>query len=667
MTLLLIVKRVKMEKVEVEFTVDDYKSQLIALLQGKKFIEFERLIELVSKKEKISKTALKKEIKEKVNEDFKKSIANLTGQYKMPSGFFIKDDIVFREIKDGVTYVCEFCTVAEIHRTNDNAESIFTINFQKTNRSISFKSDEFVDNKLLETILLNHGVYIGDKLKDFKSYVSGFIRMNIDVIPTVIRVNRTGWQNVAVDDKGQIRVVNGYCNPILKPALTYIDSITDTIYREGDIVTATEIVKTGVRYKGSCLAILSGLAATLIKPLAKQGLGNFVVNFSGDTGQGKTLSSRIGLSMFGNAQESNENSLINSMSSTAVGGELLFAQFMDMPILLDEAGTIKGTAEKKAQHIIEIIFQFFSGTGKTRGQRNLTLRKTERSRGVLFLTMEYDLKTVEKIAGVTEKGYFRRTIEVDSTSGNFLPDKEIYDFGVINSNFGFVAEIFVNSILKHYELIKDDFDRYEKELRRVELRGKEKYFAVLFTVLENLKRIGLIGEIENAKAKEILMLVYKENLQTMQDITTNKVSLWAETLLEWIAINRNKFENDDGRERWGEFSINKYSAKEEIHIFPTILANFCMEKGINERSFCKEMSDKGAIVTELTTHGLRMKVKRRNIAVFCFKEQVLNELIMKEHTIIEIQQNVENAIKYQTENLTIDNNGMLIENGEVLF
>ena len=92
-----------------------------------------------------------------------------------------------------------------------------------------------------------------------------------------------------------------------------------------------------------------------------------------------------------------------------------------------------------------------------------------------------------------------------------------------------------------------------------------------------------------------------------------------------------------------------------------------MEKGINERSFCKEMSDKGAIVTELTTHGLRMKVKRRNIAVFCFKEQVLNELIMKEHAIIEIQQNVENAIKYQTENLTIDNNGMLIENGEVLF
>ena len=51
MTLLLIVNRVKMEKVEVEFTVDDYKSQLIALLQGKKFIEFERLIELVSKKE----------------------------------------------------------------------------------------------------------------------------------------------------------------------------------------------------------------------------------------------------------------------------------------------------------------------------------------------------------------------------------------------------------------------------------------------------------------------------------------------------------------------------------------------------------------------------------------------------------------------------------------
>ena len=46
------------------------------------------------------------------------------------------------------------------------------------------------------------------------------------------------------------------------------------------------------------------------------------------SGDGKTLSSRIGLSMFGNVQEATENSLLNSMNSTAVGNEFLFSQFL---------------------------------------------------------------------------------------------------------------------------------------------------------------------------------------------------------------------------------------------------------------------------------------------------------------------------------------------------
>jgi uncharacterized protein (DUF927 family) len=612
-------------------TFEDIKAQLIFLLQEKKFIEYDKLLNATAKEEKIGKVALKKEIENLAKKDYDKNILNQLS-HNIPNGYFLQDNSIMKEIKDGIAFVCEYCVVSEIHRTNDNEESLFTIHFPNKNQFLS-------------------GVYMGDKIKDFKNYLMGFIRVNIQTIPTVIRVNKTGWQEVFITENEITKRVKGYCNPILKPDLTYTDIITNTIHKDGDLLTATQILKTALCYKGSCISVLAGLASVLIKPFSKNGLSNFVVNYSGTTGEGKTLSARIGLSMFGNVQDSTENSLLNSMNSTAVGNEFLFSQFLDMPILLDEAGTIKGNGEKKAQHIIEVIFQFFSGTGKTRGQKNLTLRKTEKSRGVLFLTMEYDLKTIEKQSGVIEKGYYRRTIEVDTSSGNFLPSKDIYDFTNINSNYGWIAEIFINSIIANnydvFEELQKDFLKYEKELSRVELRGKEKYFAILHVVLEHLKRIGLILEYEYQKAKEQLKIVYDENLETMADITTNKAQIWAEQLQEFLAMNKSKFEGFD-KEVWGSFTINKEQVQ-EIHIYPSILSNFCMQNGINERSFCKELFEKGTMTTEKTSTGVRYTVKRKNLRVFCFLQKKLEELgTINKDTIIEMQKIIENAEKYIT-------------------
>ncbi|WP_420061066.1 DUF927 domain-containing protein (plasmid) [Aliarcobacter butzleri] len=654
---------------ENEQNFEQIKKNLSLLLQEKKFIEFDKLLTLTAKNEKVGKLALKKEIEALANKEYKDNILNSL-PHEMPSNYFVQNNTIFKEIKDGITFVCEYCIVSEIHRTNDNEESLFTIYFDKSKKYISIKSDDWVENKILETILLNNGIYMGDKLKDFKNYITGFIRVNIEQIPTIIRVSKTGWQNINVINGDKLELKTKYCNPIVRPDLTYTDVITNTIFKDGDILTATEILKTALCYKGSCISVLASLASTLIKPLSKNGLSNFIVNFSGGSGDGKTLSSRIGLSMFGNVQEATENSLLNSMNSTAVGNEFLFSQFLDMPILLDEAGTIKGTAEKRSQHIIETIFQFFSGSGKTRGQKNLTLRKTERSRGVLFLTMEYDLKSIERQSGVIEKGYFRRTIEVDSTSGNFLPKKDIFDFSRINSTFGWIAEIFINSITannyKFYEDLLNDFLKYEKELSRIELAGKEKYFSVLYVVLEHLKRIELITNFEYEKALQQLKIVYDENLEVMTDITTNKIQIWTEILLEFLVINKNKFNGYD-KEAWGVYSVNKQDIQ-EIHIYPSIFSKFCMDNGINERSFSKGLYENGAMITErLTNGGVRYKVKRKNISVFCLLEDSLQQITNNKNTVVEMQRTVESAKKYLTPHAEIKDNMLIDEKGTTLF
>lgn len=664
---------------------EENKKILLTLLQEKKFVEFEQLLKDTSKSESISKVALRKEIesilkdeelknKEKELKNINKNIQNELKyndiSFKLPNGYIFEKNSIYKETKDGIAFICDCCIVCEIHRTNDNEESLHTIFFPTKKKYLSFKSEELVENKKFQEILLNHGIYIGDKIKDFTNYLQNFMRVNEYVIPTIIRVNRTGWQTVSIIENEEVKEVEKYCNPILKPDLTYTDIITNTISKDGDLLTAIQILKTALCYKGSCLSTLASLSSVLIKKFSKYGLSNYVLNFSGGTGEGKTLSSRIGLSMFGNVQESTENSLLHSMNSTAVGNEFLFSQFLDMPILLDEAGTIKGTSEKRAQQIIDMIFQYFSGIGKTRGQKNLTLRKTERSRGVLFLTMEYDLKTIEKQSGVIEKGYYRRTIEVDTTSGNFLPSKDIYDFSNINSNFGWIAEIFINSIDENnfgIEQLKNDFLNYEKKLTKIELRGKEKYFAILYVVLEHLKRIGLITDYEFEKAKEQLKIVYDENLETMADITTNKGQVWAEKLQEFLAMNKAKFEGYD-KEVWGAFATNKQDLK-EIHIYPSILSNFCMENGINEKSFIKELYQKGTMVTEKTDTGVRYTVKRKGVRVYCFFSEKLEELAMiNKGTVIEIEGAIANAKKYITPvTVEVVNDKLVGENGEEIF
>ncbi len=273
---------------------EEIKKRSVTLLQEKKFVEFEQLLKNTSKSQSINKGALRKEIestlkngelknKEKELKTTTKDIQNELKyndiSFKLPNGYVFEKNSIYRETKDGTAFVCDCCVVSEIHRTNDNEESLYTIFFPTKKKYLSFKSEELVENKKFQEILLNHGVYIGDKIKDFTNYLQNFMRVNEYVIPTIIRVNKTGWQTVSIIENEQLKEVEKYCNPILKPDLTYTDIITNTISKDGDLLTAIQILKTSLCYKGSCLSTLASLSSVLIKKFSKYGLSNYAINY----------------------------------------------------------------------------------------------------------------------------------------------------------------------------------------------------------------------------------------------------------------------------------------------------------------------------------------------------------------------------------------------------
>jgi len=639
------------EKIE---NVDELKEYALAIYaDDKKAVEFERTIKKISSLNGASINSIKKELKalhKELQQRYRTEDLDGLNGYRVPNGYFIDGGIIYQETKDGFNLICEAFVIDEIQRTNDNKEGLFVFYFLNKNQKVVISTDDFVENKKLETILLNHGIFIsGDNIKKFKIFTNSFIIANQDIIKTTILTGSTGWQEINMpvkSDDGRIYIKRTikYCNPILEPELGYVDAIEKKIYRSGDIEDAINILNNGLKWRGTAISILGALASTLIYPLRKEGLGNFVINFAGTTGRGKTLSARVGLSMFGNVSEG-EDSLISNMDSTAVGNEIKFTTYKDMPILLDEAGTAKGSAEVKARKVLDTIFQFFSGQGRSRGQKKLKLRDEFEARGVLFLTMEFDLQTVEKMANTQEKGYFRRTIEVFTDTDEFLAPREIYDFTIMNKVFGHIHSIFINSIMEHFEAIKDDYKRYQSELEQSSLRGKEKFFSILYAVLEQLKRLELITDIVYKKAKEHLKNVYDENLEIMESITEKADENWIEKLIEFISMNEMRF--DDGTRdiagitKYGEIKTAKNN-EVEIRIYPDVLDKFLVDNAINARAFFKAMADKGLMLFEKKREKQRTyKVKRGGVRMYVFRQKQLFEYETDENVEIVI----ENVVK----------------------
>lgn len=624
------------EKIE---NIDELKKYAVAIYTNDiKAIELEKTIKKIANLSGISINSVKKELKalhREFEQQNRKTTIDAISGYRIPNGYFVDDSgVIYQEVKGGLSFVCEAFVVDEIQRTNDNKEGLFVFHFLNKNQRVTISTDDFVETKRLETILLNHGIYIsGDSIKKFKIYTNFFLIANQDIIKTTILTASTGWQEINMpvssdDGRVYIKRMLKYCNPILKPDLRYIDAIDRKIYKSGDIVDAINVLNNGLKWKGIAVSILAGLASTLIYPLRKDGLGNFVINFAGTTGKGKTLSARVGLSMFGNVSEG-EDSLISNMDSTSVGNEIKFTTYKDMPILLDEAGTVRGNAETKARKVLDTIFQFFSGQGRSRGQKKLKLRNEFEARGVLFLTMEFDLQTIEKMANTQEKGYYRRTIEVFTDTDDFLAPREVYDFTVINKVFGHIHSIFISSIIEHFGAIREDYIKYIKELEHTSLRGKEKFFSVLYATLEHLFRIELITDSAYKRAKELLKTVYNENLEIMESVTEKADLKWIEKLIEFVSINEMRFfwegKDNPANIKYGEIKTAKNN-EVEIRIYPDVLDKFFLiENGINTRAFLKALADKGILLFEKRGTKRIYKVKRNGVRMYVFKKKQLLE------------------------------------------
>jgi hypothetical protein len=129
-----------------------------------------------------------------------------------------------------------------------------------------------------------------------------------------------------------------------------------------------------------CAAMICGaLAAPLLGPLLAQ---NFAVHLIGESSRGKTTMLKIAASVYG---DPNNPQWVAAWNATSVGAELRAAALNDLPQCYDEAGGGDPLVLER------LAYSIMNGTGRTRGQRDATVRPTSAWRTVMLSTGERSL------------------------------------------------------------------------------------------------------------------------------------------------------------------------------------------------------------------------------------------------------------------------------------
>lgn len=142
------------------------------------------------------------------------------------------------------------------------------------------------------------------------------------------------------------------------------------------------------------LAVYASVASVLVNRLGTA--RGWVIDWSGETSQGKTTALRVAASVWG---EPVDGRLIGSWRATPVQIEASAALFQHLPLILDDSKNARKTSD-----IAAVIYQHSQGRGKGRGKpgvgsQAVGMRRTAEWRSVLLSTGEQSAVSFTQDAG----------------------------------------------------------------------------------------------------------------------------------------------------------------------------------------------------------------------------------------------------------------------------
>lgn len=276
------------------------------------------------------------------------------------------------------------------------------------------------------------------------------------------------------------------------------------------------------------LAISTVLAGALLNIAGIDSLG---INFHARTSSGKTTVLLAALSCFG------DPSKLNRWNASATALERISVAANDGALILDEFPALA------SRPVVDALYAIGNGTGRLRGQRDLSLRQTDRWRAALLSTSERPIHQ-HLAAGRVEmpEGLGVRLIDIPAQSwrhGLFECLHEHptpHSFAVAlaagaGTEHGHVLPAFVEWVIEHENRIKAMLPRFLNEFRSGALKQIGASDQVPGAVMRVIERIGLIA---TAGELGIIARVLPWPRHSAWFAARNMVPLW---FADWNELN----------------------------------------------------------------------------------------------------------------------------------
>lgn len=373
----------------------------------------------------------------------------------------------------------------------------------------------------------------------------------------------------------------------------------------------------------AAIAILAALAAPLLKPL---GAPNFAINFHGDSSRGKTSMVKIAGSVFGDPRS---EQWLGSWNATPVAMELRAATLTHLPLCFDEVGA------GDARVIERSIYMLINGSGKSRGDRSLTVRKTPHWSTVVLSTGEHELVDDRANTGAQVRVLQFRVNgfgELDAKGVDALRE-------ACERNHGHAGRTWIEALVNVEDWTKARalFDEYKRQFREGAASGgslaqRQAVFFALLAVAEHLasKILGI-----GIKGGGTVRALFADTSKRREVLTASERAL--ESVSQWLASEPDSFPTLDFNAGGTLSSTRVRNAREVcgvrhknyIYFLPTQLRARFDDEGLSFAEVCASWRDRdllnaeaGRVTMKLSYDGARVRVVALRCDAIGFEDAV---------------------------------------------
>ncbi len=314
----------------------------------------------------------------------------------------------------------------------------------------------------------------------------------------------------------------------------------------------------------------ASFASVLVKVV---GCLPFFVDLWGETEGGKSVTLMLAASVWANPDESQ---YIGDYKSTDVALEVRADVLNNLPVLLDDTSN---ATKKIVDDFENIIYRLCSGKGKSRSNKDLGASR-ENSWKNCFIT-----NGERPLAGyVNQGGAINRIIEVEAGNHIFKSPQETAN--VLKANYGFAGKRFVEEIKQiGFDTVKEQYTAICNELFQHDKMQKQSMSLACILLADRIatERIfkdGAYISMEEAKKVLIDRTELSENERCYR------------YLLDLVAMNGFRFENDCTSERWGMIE-HGYAV-----FYPTVFDRLCKAENFSKKSFLSWAGRKGIVLLD---------------------------------------------------------------------